>query len=54
MLKTMKKKNRQGDELQGDIYIKKQANAERDLVYENFLLFLQHYMVVRDLNYCVR
>ncbi|RPB29288.1 hypothetical protein L211DRAFT_844289 [Terfezia boudieri ATCC MYA-4762] len=51
MLKDKKKKDRLGDELDRNAFVKNRVYKDRDLVYENALLFLQHYLVIRDLHY---
>lgn len=49
-----KKRNRVGIELDKTAYVKKETYKERDLIFENFVLFLQHYFVVRDFHTNVR
>ncbi|RPB18337.1 hypothetical protein L211DRAFT_854209 [Terfezia boudieri ATCC MYA-4762] len=51
MLKDKKKKDRLGNELDRNAFVKNWVYKDHDLVYENALLFLQHYLVIRDLHY---
>ncbi|KAF8461983.1 hypothetical protein BDZ91DRAFT_850768 [Kalaharituber pfeilii] len=51
MMKTKKKTERVGDELNKKAFLKRVALENRDVVYENFVLYLQHYLVVRDFHY---
>ena len=53
-MKCKKKSECVGDELDRNSFLKKRCFIERDLVHENFQLFLQHYFVVRDLDHCVK
>ena len=49
-----KRVDRAPDELMKKTFVKKRANEERDLVYENYLLFLQQTMGVQDLHWNIR
>lgn len=48
------KRDRSGDELDRNKFVKNRAYKERDLAYENFRLYFQHYMVIRDLHHNVK
>lgn len=55
LIKLKRRRAERGpDELMKKTFVKKKAGQERDLVYENYLLFLQQAIGVRDLHWNIR